>query len=262
MSTFDELVKRARANLIKSAFVPMTGQGPSQPAPGPEAGTGGPPMAPGGGAPPPQDPNAAAGGDPNAAAGGAPGGDPNAAPPGGGGQMQAGMDPSQPVQLTMNDLVQLFQMVAGGGAQPAPQPAGDDKGAGAGGGKDGKGGKGGKANVENELRDIRHSIERLVAAITGDPSAGAAAQQASGPPPPPPAAGGDQLGVGGGDPATMGQGVDPSAAPPTPEIPGQPSMAPPGVPTPGMQVQASAHQKGMGKSAAQLSRIIANLKRT
>ncbi len=255
--SFDELVKQARANLMKSAFVPMTGQGPSQPAPGPADGTGGPPMMPAGGAAMP--PPAPAGGDPNAA-----GGDPNAAaggaqpPPGQGGQMQAGMDPTQPVQLTMNDLVQLVQMVSSGGAQPAPQPAeGGDKG-GAGGGKS----KGGKANVENELRDIRHSIERLVAAITGDPSGGAAMAQSAGITPPPAAAGqgGDQLGLaGGGDPASMGQGVDPNSAPPEPEVPGQPAGAPPGMGAPGgMQVQASAKTA----SSKQLSRIIANLKRT
>lgn len=265
-SNFDELVKRARANLLKQAFVPMNQQGSSQPPPGLPPGTGGPPMMPpGGGMPggapggPPMDPSqgGAPPQDPSQGGGEAPPQDPAAAA-GAAGQTQAGMDPSQPVQMSMNDLVQLMQMVQGGGAQPAPAPAPGSEGGKEGGGKS----KGGKANVENELKDLRHSIERLISAITGDPSGGGGGGGAApAPAPADPAAGGgggDPLGVGGA-PAPMGQGMDQAAAPADPQIPGQPAGVPPGMGAEAAPKQASYSAKG--RSPSHLGRIISNLKR-
>lgn len=255
--TTSELIKQARLQLEaarrneKKAFVPMGPGGPAAggPPPGDPAAGGappGPPQDPAAmGAPPPMDPAAM--------------GAPPADPAGG-----------QAVTVGIQDLVQLFQMVSGGGAPggappaggappvpgaPAPAPGGaapagapgaDGKPKGKGAGKD--------EAVLGAISELKNSIDQLVAFLTGVQAATGGGDMGGGAPP--------------GDPASMGAGVDPSMAPPAPTVPGAPpGMDPaaaaggmPAAPPPGgMQVQASA-RSGRNDSKT-LNRIMNNLSR-
>lgn len=254
---YAELVKKARASLQKAAFVPMDPSGASAPPPGDPAA--GQPMAGGGAPPPPMDPSGGAGGmppggappmDPSGGAGGAP-----PPPPQGGG----GMDPSQPIQVTLGDLMQLVQAMTGGGASPGGAPPGGAPPAGAAPAPDAggaapsaepakAGGKGkGKDEAMTAIKELSHKLDRFFAAMTGNPNglgdAGAAgvaasAGAASGPP---------GANLGAGDAQTMGQGMDPSAMPPDPQVPGSPSAPP----------KTAQATRGEGD---RLGRIISNLR--
>ena len=237
MTSIEELLKLANARIDeeifaeKRGFTPMGPQG-SPPQAMPQGGM--PPMGqpPMGGAPP-MDPSMM---------GGAPPMDPSmmgGAPPGG-----------TPVQLTMEDLVQLFAMVSQGGMPggdmgaggPPPMPAEmapnePEK---------PKGGKG-KAQ-EGKLEAIEAKLDALLTLLGGGAPGGAAA---------PP-----DLGLGGA-PDSMGTGAGGEIPPPPiPDaaagmMPPPGSMPPPGAMAmgggdPGMTVQAAARNK---KLAAHVGRL-------
>lgn len=262
MRTYAELLKAAQAKVAaaamfeKRSFVPIdpaTGVPPAQPDPNtqgmPPGAGGGMPMDPaamGGGAPLPTDPSMA---------GGAP-------PQGGGG---GGMDPSQPVQLTLADLMQFMQMMgSGGGTAPtAPQPAAGGAPAPAEGG-DGKKG-GGKAKDGDALARLESKLDQLAAILTGQMNALSMGTPGGGPP----GGGGgqpspDALGLGA---APMGAGADPNSIPAEPPtIPGPPPGMP-GAGGGGMTAQAEARADGVAvkkaeaNNALRLNRIINNLRR-
>jgi len=146
-----ELLKAAKAKLEvihKRAFVPMDASGVTQ-------------------------------GDPNAGQGGQAPGSPPPGPPAGPGDMAGapppdqggGQDMNQPVQVTMNDLMQLFQAIAsqGGGAPPAgpapeaaPAPMPGAPAAGGAPAVGGESGKGkGKANIEAEIAVIKERLGQI-----------------------------------------------------------------------------------------------------
>ena len=169
-----ETMNEVRRRQTKRAFVPLgpDGQPPPMPQPGaqqdPSQGAGGPPGAQGGipqGMP--QDPSQGAAMPPGGAPmdpsqGGMPPPDPSQ-----GAQGQPGQDPGQPVMVNLQDLVQLFQMIAqqgggqppgavppaaaAGGAQPpaAPAPAPAEP-------------KKGKAAVEEQLTQLNQKIDGLM----------------------------------------------------------------------------------------------------
>jgi len=188
----------------------------------------------GGGAPPP---------DPSQG-GGAP-------PPGGGG---GGLDPNQPIQMSLNDLLQFVQMMQGGagGTPPAQDPSG-------GGAPNepskpkGSAGKKGEA-LEGKVDEILNLFKQYIAAQTGQVAGiGGGGGGAGGGAPP-----GADLGLSA--PPPMGGPTD--QQPTTPMLPGAPAGAPPGVGgpgAPGMTVQAAAN--GQVKRAHTLNRILKNLRR-
>jgi hypothetical protein len=206
-----ERVAEKQAELRKVAFTPMDAQGPMPPPGGPPPGAGGPPP----------------GGDPSQG-GPPPGGDPSqGGPPPGGDPSQGGGGPPQAVTVSMQDLMQLFQQVAGGaGGGGAPNEPGKAKGA-------------GKDQILTEIKDkitnLENQYHQLFAFLTG------AQMQQGGQPPD--GAGNAPPGMGGGmDPSQMGAAMQPGdpsqggGAPP-PDAGGPPPGA--GGPPPGMQQQAS-----------------------
>lgn len=269
MAIDPRMFKAAREALQKAAFTPMGPQGATQPPPPPQGG--GPGMDPSGGAggPPPEM-------------------GPEGAPQGGG----------EAVTVQLQDLVQLFQMVAGGGAPPdagggappapggapAPAPGGAPASGGAApapGGAPAEGGaapkgKGGKGNdiamLNDKIDNLANAVNQMVAFFTGVQSAtGGGAEGGAAP--------GGQEDIGMSAPPSMGGGVDASQGPPTPMMPGMPPGAmpgtdggamggamggPPGGPAggggapPPMQVQASDRSN---RDPRILNRILVNLRK-
>lgn len=197
-----ELIKAARRQLEtlnKRSFVPMDQTGVVQQDPNVQQGMPAP------AAPPPAGPAGPA----DATAAPAPPQDPSAGPP-----------PGQPVMVSLDDLMQLFQAVSSGGmgggapqAAPAGAPALAAGGAGGGEGKQqGAGGKGGgKADINaqiavmaSDLKDLKQLLMSILA-------------PASSPMPPP--TGGEV------PPGAMGAPMEEGAPMPPPEA--APPMPPP-----------------------------------
>ncbi len=207
----------------KQAFTPMDAQGP-MPPPGQPPGPGGPP--PGAGGPPPGDPSQ--GGPP-------PGQDGQGIPNG----------PPQAVTVSMQDLMQLFQQVAGGGGAPggAPNEPGKAKGA----GKDQI-----LVEIKDKISNLENQYHQLFAFLTG-----AQIQQGGGSPD-----------GSGNEPPGMGSGMDPNQAgnAMSPDQGAQPEAGAAPAPAPqGMQVQASlsplASTSQLSKSAqiAERGRAMSNV---